>query len=403
MEIVEYELLLSDVETRLDRLKALYEQWFQGMERLEPTIARKETDRRMVLLRKELPRNTALRFRFQTLVQRYTTLQSYWGRVARQIEEGTYRRDLLKARKALLASKDARKGPTDHSFEIELDPDEDDFEAPEAALPPPVQRPAATLPQPSGAPLASRPSLSPIAPPPAVAAGTAVPRIVSPFARAAPRPTIAPAPGAPSGATVPPSAAQSPLPPPAIATFARPTIAPAPTTTGAQGPATATFARPGGAPSAPRPTAPAPPMPAAPGPRPAPAVFTPATSTPGIPVQRPAPIVPTSASPIARLTPATLATRPPPTAPVPAAPAPRPAPAAPARSAESLTDQDVRRVYDRYAEARRKNNEPDVSYDALAKNLRDAAPKMREKYGKPVDFEVVLKDGKVGLKPVPRG
>ena len=85
MESVEFEALLNDVETRLDRLKALYEQWFQGIERLEPTIARKELDRRMVLLRKEQPRNTALRFRFQTLVQRYTTLQTYCVRVGRQI------------------------------------------------------------------------------------------------------------------------------------------------------------------------------------------------------------------------------------------------------------------------------------------------------------------------------
>jgi hypothetical protein len=83
--------------------------------------------------------------------------------------------------------------------------------------------------------------------------------------------------------------------------------------------------------------------------------------------------------------------------------APRPAAPAPAASSETLSDQDVRRVYERYAEARRKNNEPSVSFDAVAKNLRDAAPKMREKYGKPVDFEVVVKDGKVGLKPVPKG
>ena len=73
------------------------------------------------------------------------------------------------------------------------------------------------------------------------------------------------------------------------------------------------------------------------------------------------------------------------------------------RAGESLSEQDLRRVYDRYSEARRKNNEPVVAYDTLAKNLRDAAPKMQEKFGKPVDFEVVLKDGKVGLRPVPKG
>jgi hypothetical protein len=76
VDAVEFETLLHDVDSKLDRLKALYEQWFQGMERLEPTIARKELDRRVALLRKEIPRSTALRFRFQQFVKRYTTLQT---------------------------------------------------------------------------------------------------------------------------------------------------------------------------------------------------------------------------------------------------------------------------------------------------------------------------------------
>src|SRR5688572_30318791 len=99
MDVREFEQLLSDTETRLERLKALYEQYFQGIERIEPTVPRKEVDRRLRALNKERPRNTALRFRYQTLVQRWTTYCTYWGRVARQIEEGTFRRDVLKARK----------------------------------------------------------------------------------------------------------------------------------------------------------------------------------------------------------------------------------------------------------------------------------------------------------------
>ncbi len=95
----DFEITLSDAEVQLTRIKHLYEQWFQGVERMEPLIARKQLDRMMHELRKAQPRNTALRFRFQTLIQRYTTLQSYWQRVGRQIEEGTYRRDLLKARR----------------------------------------------------------------------------------------------------------------------------------------------------------------------------------------------------------------------------------------------------------------------------------------------------------------
>lgn len=90
--------MLSDAETRLDRLRSLYEQYFQGIERIEPAVARKEVDRRIVQLRRGKPKNTALRFRFNSLLQRYTTYQNYWRRIVRQIEEGTYRRHLDRAR-----------------------------------------------------------------------------------------------------------------------------------------------------------------------------------------------------------------------------------------------------------------------------------------------------------------
>jgi hypothetical protein len=42
-------------------------------------------------------RNAALRFRSQSLLQRWTLLTSYWNRTMREIESGTYRRDLAKA------------------------------------------------------------------------------------------------------------------------------------------------------------------------------------------------------------------------------------------------------------------------------------------------------------------
>lgn len=123
----EFENTLSDAEVQLSRIKHLYEQWFQGIERIEPQIARKQFDRMLYLLRKEQPRNTALRFRFNTLIQRYTTLQTYWRRVARQIEEGTYRRDLLRARRKRDAARAAREQARARrsSSPVELDPSED--------------------------------------------------------------------------------------------------------------------------------------------------------------------------------------------------------------------------------------------------------------------------------------
>jgi len=123
----EFEIMLSDAEVQLSRIKHLYEQWFQGIERIEPQIPRKQFDRALHELRKVKPRNTALRFRFQTLIQRYTTLQTYWRRIGRQIEEGTYRRDLLRARRrreALRAEREhERQGRS--SSPLELDPNAD--------------------------------------------------------------------------------------------------------------------------------------------------------------------------------------------------------------------------------------------------------------------------------------
>jgi hypothetical protein len=123
----EFEIRLSDAEVQLSRIKHLYEQWFQGIERIEPQIPRKQFDRTLHELRKVKPRNTALRFRFQTLIQRYTTLQTYWRRIGRQIEEGTYRRDLLRARRRREASRAERQRERARrsSSPVELDPNAD--------------------------------------------------------------------------------------------------------------------------------------------------------------------------------------------------------------------------------------------------------------------------------------
>ncbi|WP_437725191.1 MXAN_5187 C-terminal domain-containing protein [Sorangium sp. So ce861] len=99
MESSEVERELEELETRIERLRALYEQYFMGIERIEPLIPRKEVERRIWVMRREQIRNTGLRFKFQMLIQRYNTFQQYWGRIAREIENGTYRRDVIRAAK----------------------------------------------------------------------------------------------------------------------------------------------------------------------------------------------------------------------------------------------------------------------------------------------------------------
>ena len=51
---------------------------------------------------------------------------------------------------------------------------------------------------------------------------------------------------------------------------------------------------------------------------------------------------------------------------------------------------------------RRQDNESTatLTYQSVAKSLRESEDRLRQKHGKPVDFEVGLKDGKTVLRPV---
>jgi hypothetical protein len=101
MDLAELDREIEELEQRVDRLRSLYEQYFMGIEKLEPLTARKDVDRRIWVLRREQIRNTRRRFRLQTIIQRYNTYQQYWMRINREIEAGTYRRHLIKAQKIL--------------------------------------------------------------------------------------------------------------------------------------------------------------------------------------------------------------------------------------------------------------------------------------------------------------
>jgi hypothetical protein len=79
----------------------------------------------------------------------------------------------------------------------------------------------------------------------------------------------------------------------------------------------------------------------------------------------------------------------------------KPEPPAP-RDPGDLSDARVRAIYAQYVDAKRRQNESTaaITYDAVARSLRDSSTKLRQKHGKAVDFEVAIKDGKAILKPV---
>ncbi|ACL63376.1 conserved hypothetical protein [Anaeromyxobacter dehalogenans 2CP-1] len=89
----------AKLEEELEALKARYEQYFLGTERREPAHWRDEVRKKVLRLKGAFTRNTGLRFRIQSLHARYLSYERLWQRSVREREEGTYRRDLLKARR----------------------------------------------------------------------------------------------------------------------------------------------------------------------------------------------------------------------------------------------------------------------------------------------------------------
>jgi hypothetical protein len=97
-EADEQEQLIDMLESRLDRLRSLYEMYFQGIEKLEPSMERTAVKNAIQNLRKTRIQNTALRFRLTQLVARLNSYETYWTRISRKMEDGTYHRDIFKAR-----------------------------------------------------------------------------------------------------------------------------------------------------------------------------------------------------------------------------------------------------------------------------------------------------------------
>lgn len=319
MDNKQFEMMLADAEVRLDRLKSLYEQWFQGIERLEPLIPRKNLDRQVSLLRREKPRNTRLRFRLQVLIQRYTTYMSYWQRVSRQIEEGSYRRDVLRVRKQRSEARKQRELEIQRRRELDathgistntLPPEEDSLNG----------ELNESLSIPSTPSSSSMPLLSSSKPPTI--------RSISPFAL----PSI-PSPSSPSSSSPhvyqnisSKQAAPMGIPNPKLPDF--------PEDNRSQG-------TPNGSTKADSQSQ---------GPN------ENRTSTPSISPKH-----------------------------------------------DEISDMQIRKIYDRYLYARIKNKESteNIKIEKLAKSMRAIIPELKKKHkGKIIDFQVVIKNGRVALKPV---
>jgi hypothetical protein len=88
---------LDELTKRLERCKVLYEQYFLGIQKTPPSTLHTELERKFRHMQQANIRNTALRFRFTTLSQKFGSYNTYWKRTLRQIENGTYIRDVARA------------------------------------------------------------------------------------------------------------------------------------------------------------------------------------------------------------------------------------------------------------------------------------------------------------------
>ncbi len=85
-------------EEEFEELKVRYEQYFVGVERKAPNRWREELKKKVLRLKTVFTRNAGLKFRVQTLHARFLSYERMWERSVREKEDGTYHRDVLKAR-----------------------------------------------------------------------------------------------------------------------------------------------------------------------------------------------------------------------------------------------------------------------------------------------------------------
>ncbi|HEY0092800.1 MAG TPA: hypothetical protein VGB96_00685, partial [Archangium sp.] len=169
------------LEADIAALKVSYEFYFMGNERLPPTRAYEDLKKRLERLKNSFVRNTAAKFRVQAIATKFATYERLWQRTLQEIENGTYKRDVAKARRRVQKQAGSDKPKTlgaielpDDDFDVEeVKPSKVPSVAPVAPVEPVPFRggvpPVAPL-VPSVAPLV--PSVAPLVPPVAPVAGT---------------------------------------------------------------------------------------------------------------------------------------------------------------------------------------------------------------------------------------
>jgi hypothetical protein len=89
---------LDEMDQGIVELQVLYEKYFLGIDRRPPDRERKVVSDRMRTLKTTYVKNTALKFRLHTLFAKLISFERMWDRTLREMEDGTYHRDVFKAK-----------------------------------------------------------------------------------------------------------------------------------------------------------------------------------------------------------------------------------------------------------------------------------------------------------------
>lgn len=98
MEADSQEEEIKILEIKMNQLKLNYEKYFLGTRPTEPSMDRAEVQKLMIKFSNTRITNTALRFKFNSLNGRYQAFKRQWDNILRQIEAGTYKRHVFKAK-----------------------------------------------------------------------------------------------------------------------------------------------------------------------------------------------------------------------------------------------------------------------------------------------------------------
>lgn len=461
MSTEDIEEVLDGVDKTLDRLKTMYEQYFLGIQKQAPAYIHSDVERKLRDLTQLQIRNTGLRYRFTSIQAKFAAYNSYWRRTLRQIENGTYIRNLskigrqaaksgadipeeilaampkrmreqvLKDREVALAAAKRHHQVEDETVSLDEEPafikegtelrrqvkgahvvkDEGDFDIDaffkevegHADDKTPEDQPPVMAPEP---PLVRAPAIAPpiLRPPPGPAASIARPSTSPGGLPAVPPPRMPASPLAPSQASRPnpiapgSAAARGDVPVESMAgPFPRQPTGPLPRMPTGPVPRMPTN------PSATGPVPRQPMNPGASGPIPV------MTETGPVPRQ---PTNPGATGPVPRT----------PTGPVPRPGAPRAAPPVSAQSQPTrptpmpqqeggmrpppgMNDADVNALYAKYVKAKEAVGEQagPGAYGKLLKTINQQAPKIMEQYkARGVEFSVVVKDNQVIIRAKPK-